>query len=154
MPHVGRCSAWCPPAGAWRWSRSDARFIAITRLPADGTIAFANPFATGPAPYRIHTPDAIHYAICGWDALGVLAALGSDGVVQGRCPDCAEPIVLRIREGALDAADAVAHFLVPAVKTKNKRSSSLLQRKRGLPPLVARWSSTSGGPCILTMTRA
>ena len=97
-------------------------------LGLDGTIAFANPFATGPAPYRIHTPDAIHYAICGWDALGVLAALGSDGVVQGRCPDCAEPIVLRTREGALDAADAVAHFLVPAVKTKNKRSSSLLQR--------------------------
>jgi hypothetical protein len=80
----------------------------------DGTIAFANPFATGPAPYCILTPDAIHYAICGWDALGVLAALGSDGVAEGGCPDCGEPIVLPIREGALDAAEAVVHFLVPA----------------------------------------
>jgi hypothetical protein len=83
-------------------------------LGPDGTIAFANPFATGPAPYRIQTPDAVHYAICSWDALGVLAALGSDGVVEGRCPDCGEPIVIRIREGALDAAEAVVHFLVPA----------------------------------------
>jgi hypothetical protein len=80
----------------------------------DDTIAFANPFATGPAPYRIQTADAIHYAICSWDALGVLAALRSDGVADGHCPDCGEPIALRIREGALDAAEAVVHFLVPA----------------------------------------
>ena len=84
-------------------------------LGRDGTIAFANPFATGPAPYRIQTPGAIYYyAICGWDALGVLAALGCDGVAEGRCPDCGEPIVLRIREGALNPAEAVVHFLVPA----------------------------------------
>lgn len=85
-------------------------------LGPDGTIAFANPFATGPAPYRIQTPGAIHWAICGWDALGVLAALGSDGVAEGRCPDCGEPIAIRIREGALDPAEAVVHFLVPAAK--------------------------------------
>jgi Alkylmercury lyase len=83
-------------------------------LGPDGTIAFANPFATAPAPYRVQTPDAIHHAICAWDALGVLAALGSDGVAEGRCPDCGDPIVLRIREGALDPAEAVVHFLVPA----------------------------------------
>ncbi|HET6865835.1 MAG TPA: organomercurial lyase [Solirubrobacteraceae bacterium] len=83
-------------------------------LGADGTIAFANPFATPPAPYRIQTSDAIHYAICAWDALGVLAALGRDGVAEGRCPDCGESIVLRIREGTLDPAEAVVHFLVPA----------------------------------------
>jgi hypothetical protein len=83
-------------------------------LGPDGTIAFADPFATGPAPYRIQTPDAIHYAICAWDALGVLAALGSDGVAEGACPDCGEPIAIRIRAGAPDPADAVVHFLVPA----------------------------------------
>jgi hypothetical protein len=83
-------------------------------LGPDGTIAFANPFATGPAPYRIQAPNAIHYAICGWDALGVLAALGSDGAAEGDCPDCGEAIVLRIRDGALDPAEAIVHFLVPA----------------------------------------
>jgi hypothetical protein len=83
-------------------------------LSPDGTIAFANPFASGPAPYLIQTPDAIHYAICPWDALGVLAALGSDGVAEGRCPDWDEPIAIRIREGALEPAEAVVHFLVPA----------------------------------------
>ena len=83
-------------------------------LGPDGTIAFANPFATGPAPYRIQTPDAIHYAICAWDALGVLAALRSDGVAEGRCPDCDQPIAIRIREGDVDPAETVVHFLVPA----------------------------------------
>ena len=83
-------------------------------LGPDGTIAFANPFASGPAPYRIQTSGAVHYAICPWDALGVLAALGGDGVADGHCPDCGEPIAIRIREGALDPAEAVVHFLVPA----------------------------------------
>lgn len=83
-------------------------------LNPDGKIAFANPFATGPAPYRIQTPNAMHYAICAWDALGVLAALGSDGVAEGDCPDCGESIAIRIREGALDPAEAVVHFLIPA----------------------------------------
>jgi hypothetical protein len=83
-------------------------------LGPDGTIAFAGPFATGPAPYRIRTPDALHYAICCWDALGVLAALRRDGVAQGGCPDCGEPIAIRIREGVPDPAEAVVHFLVPA----------------------------------------
>jgi hypothetical protein len=91
-------------------------------LGPDGTIAFANPFATGPAPYRIQTPGAIHWAICGWDALGVLAALGSDGVAEGRCPDCGEPIAIRIREGTLDPAEAVVHFIVPAAKWYEDKS--------------------------------
>lgn len=83
-------------------------------LGPDGTIAFADPFATGPAPYRVQTPGAIHYAICAWDALGVLTALRRDGVAEGRCPDCGDQISIRIRDGELETAEAVVHFLVPA----------------------------------------
>lgn len=79
-----------------------------------GAIAFANPFATGPSPFRVQTDRRIYNAICAWDALGVLAALDRDGTVATDCPDCREPIAVRVREAAIDATDAVVHFLVPA----------------------------------------
>jgi hypothetical protein len=81
-----------------------------------GTIAFANPFATGPAPFRIDTERRVYHAICAWDALGVLAALHSDGTVHSACPDCDEPISVSVRQGALASAEAVVHFLVPAAR--------------------------------------
>ena len=86
-----------------------------------GAIAFANPFATGPAPFRVQTAAQTLYAICAWDALGVLAALGTDGTVRSQCPDCAQAITIRVRQGGLEPAEgepaeAVVHFLVPAVR--------------------------------------
>jgi hypothetical protein len=81
-----------------------------------GAVAFANPFATGPAPFRINTKRRIYHAICAWDALGVLAALHSDGTVQSACPDCDQPISVSVRRGALASAEAVVHFLVPAAR--------------------------------------
>jgi hypothetical protein len=85
-------------------------------LDSSGTVAFANPFATGPAPFRIHTERRSYHAICAWDAVGVLAALHSDGTVQSACPDCDEPISVSVRQGALARAEAVVHFLVPAAR--------------------------------------
>jgi Alkylmercury lyase len=81
-----------------------------------GAIAFANPFATGPAPFRVETDRRAYNAICAWDALGVLAALDCDGTVTSGCPDCGEPIAVRVRRGAVDPTDAVVHFLVAAAQ--------------------------------------
>lgn len=81
-----------------------------------GAIEFANPFATGPAPFRINTERGIYHAICAWDALGVLAALHSDGTVRSACPDCDEPISVSVRGRALASAEAIVHFLVPAAR--------------------------------------
>src|SRR5438309_1649930 len=81
-----------------------------------GAIAFANPFATGRSAFRVRTPGRIHGAICAWDALGVLAALGSDGTVEGHCPDCGQTISLEVQRGKLEPSAAVAHFLVPAAR--------------------------------------
>jgi alkylmercury lyase-like protein len=88
---------------------------AVVRDPA-GAIAFANPFATRPAPFRVESDHGVHHAICAWDALGILAALDSDGTVETHCLDCAETIAIRVRQGALDPAEAVVHFLVPAAR--------------------------------------
>ena len=94
----------------------DAAHAAV--LDPAGAVAFANPFATGPAPFRIKTERRVYHAICAWDALGVLAALHSDGTVQSACPDCYQPISVSVRHGALATAstDSVVHFLVPAAR--------------------------------------
>lgn len=83
-------------------------------LDAEGRIAFANPFAAGPTEFEVTAGSTRWYAVCAWDALGILAATGRDGLVRTACPDCAEPIELRVANDRLLPAEAVAHFLVPA----------------------------------------
>jgi hypothetical protein len=54
-------------------------------------------------------------AVCVWDALGILAALGTDGSVVTACPCCAAPLTVEVRAGEVAAdPDAVVHFLLPA----------------------------------------
>ena len=76
-----------------------------------GSIAFANPFATGPAALTVTTGDRAYSAVCPWDALGILALLGADG----RATD-AEGLSLEIRGGQLAATSVVFHVLVPAAR--------------------------------------
>jgi hypothetical protein len=81
-----------------------------------GRLAFANPFATGRAAYRVATSDRSYGAVCVWDALGIVAALGADARVESRCPDCDELLLLEIGDGELEPTDTVVHFLVPAAR--------------------------------------
>jgi hypothetical protein len=49
-----------------------------------------------------------------WDSLGILAMLGTDGFVSTTCPDCGEPLVLRVVDGNVRAEPAaIGHFGVP-----------------------------------------
>ena len=86
----------------------------VVVLDSRGRIAFANPFATSPAPYTVTTPTRVRFAVCVWDGLGVAAALGEDARVESRCPDCRDPLCLEVRAGDLVPTDTVVHFLVPA----------------------------------------
>src|SRR5262249_3600148 len=79
-----------------------------------GRISFANPFATSPAAYPLTADGRSYSAVCAWDALGILAALGTDGDAEGRCPDCDGPLALSVRSDELAGSDCVVHFLVPA----------------------------------------
>jgi hypothetical protein len=76
-----------------------------------GHIAFANPFATGPAAVTVTTADRTFSAVCPWDALGILALLEADG----RATDT-EGLSLEIRGGQLTTTSVVVHFLVPAAR--------------------------------------
>ena len=84
-------------------------------LEPDGTrIRMANPFSAVPTPYRVEADDRSWYANCAWDAIGICAALHADGLIETTCPDCDEPIRLRIEDPRPDDERLVFHCLVPA----------------------------------------
>lgn len=90
----------------------EARVIVLA--PGTANIWMANPFSAVPTAFAVETPRGSYFGNCVWDALGVVAMLGSEGHVQTWCPDCGDPIELVVREGELDEADGVAHYAVPA----------------------------------------
>src|ERR1700739_3420950 len=67
--------------------------------PNDGNIWAANPFCAVPSPFRVETRGRTYWGICIWDALGVVAALGTDAVIRTACGDCSEPMLLEIAAG-------------------------------------------------------
>jgi hypothetical protein len=81
-----------------------------------GELLMANPFSAVPTPYRVHADGRDWYANCAWDAIGVCAALHSDGVIEAPCFDCGEPITLRIQDERPDDESLIFHCLVPAAR--------------------------------------
>jgi hypothetical protein len=77
-------------------------------------ILMLNPFSCVPTPHRVQAAGRWWYANCGWDAFGILAALGLDGYVSSSCPDCAEPIEIDLRDGRPVRDEHVFHVLLPA----------------------------------------
>jgi Alkylmercury lyase len=81
---------------------------------AGGNIVIANPFSGVATDYVVESGGHRWFANCCWDALGILAALGADGVARSPCPDCGEALELRVRDGELQPSPYVTHFLLPA----------------------------------------
>jgi hypothetical protein len=79
-----------------------------------GEIRMANPFAARRTDFRVEAGGRSWYANCGWDAFGIGAALHVDSEFDTHCPDCGEPIHVRVRDGRPDDEDLVFHVLVPA----------------------------------------
>jgi hypothetical protein len=82
--------------------------------PNSGNIWAANPFCAVPSSFRVETGGKTYYGICIWDALGVVAALGADAVIQTACGDCSEPLRLEVAGGKLTRTQGNIHFAVPA----------------------------------------
>ena len=91
----------------------DARVIVLA--PGTLNVWMANPLSAIPTPFRVETPKGSYWGNCIWDALGIPAMLGTEGRVATSCPDCGEPMELRVAEGEIDG-DAVVHFAVPAAR--------------------------------------
>jgi hypothetical protein len=82
--------------------------------PNDGNIWAANPFCAVPSPFRVEARGNIYWGICIWDALGIMAALGANGVIRTVCGDCSQPMLLEIAAGKLKRSEGIIHFAVPA----------------------------------------
>ena len=100
---------------------SDAfRRLAAARVmilrPGTTDILSFNPFAAGPTDFTVRSADRDWWGLCAWDAFGIPAALGSDGVVRGACADvCGVPLEVRLAGDAVGALDGVViGFALPA----------------------------------------
>jgi hypothetical protein len=88
---------------------------ALVLHPETTTISMLNPFSTVKTPHCVEAAGRSWFANCAWDALGIPAALHTDGTIESQCPDCGERLVLEVRDGELVAgADLLVHFVVPA----------------------------------------
>jgi hypothetical protein len=85
-------------------------------LDAGGRLRMAHPFSGVATDTRVLVGNRSWYANCAWDGLGVLAALGRDGIVVSHCPDCGDEAGLIVSGGEMEDCEAVVNFTVPAAR--------------------------------------
>jgi hypothetical protein len=87
----------------------------LIMAPNGGDIWAANPFCAVPSGISVEANARRYWAICAWDALGIVAALrASTASIHAPCGDCGEMLHLRIEDGAVAHSESVIHFAVPA----------------------------------------
>ncbi len=96
---------------AWRELH---RAHALVLNPATNEIRMANPFSAVPTAYRVQAAGRWWYGNCAWDALGICAALRTDGRVETSCPDCGEAIAFDVGAQRPDDDRLLFHCLVAA----------------------------------------
>jgi Alkylmercury lyase len=89
---------------------------ALVLDPATAEIRMANPFSGVPTAHRVNAAGRWWYANCAWDAVGICAALHSDGRIETSCPDCGQPIRIGVRDQRVDPEPLLFHCLVPAAR--------------------------------------
>lgn len=114
---VGQSIGVAAPEVRASWRRlHDAHALVLDDA---GVIRMANPFAARPTDFRVEAGGRSWFANCAWDAFGIGAALHVDCEFETHCPDCAEPLHVRVRDGQPDDTTLVFHVLVPAAKWWN-----------------------------------
>jgi len=83
--------------------------------PDGATIRMAPPFSGVPTQHRVESNGVSYFANCAWDALGIVAALGRDGMVHSRCEQSGEPLRLAVGKDGPEPSTWLFHCLVPAV---------------------------------------
>ena len=86
----------------------------LVLAPGTLNIWMANPLCAYPTSFWVETPRGAWWGTCVWDALGIPAMLATDATISSRCPDCNEPLDLRVEGDTLRPVEGVAHFAVPA----------------------------------------
>jgi len=95
------------------WRRlHDAHALVLTE--ARDELRMLNPFSVAPTAHRVRAADRWWYGNCAWDAVGICAALRTDGRIETSCPDCGEPLVVEVRDTWPNDESLLFHCLVPA----------------------------------------
>lgn len=76
-------------------------------------IRIANPFSAVPTGFSVEANGRTYWANCGWDALGIPAALHADAHIIANCSQSGNPIFFSVKDGVLAPTPAVVHFVVP-----------------------------------------
>lgn len=77
-------------------------------------IRMAPPFSGVPTQHAVEVRGTEYFANCAWDALGVVAALGGEGVVRSRCERSRVPLELECGPDGPPPSDWLFHCHVPA----------------------------------------
>jgi hypothetical protein len=119
---LGRAPAAAEVASALRvsveeveegWRRlHDAHALVLER--STPALRMANPFSAVATEHRVRAAGRWWYANCAWDAFGICAALGADGLIQTSCVDCGEQIEVEVRDARPSDDSLLFHCLVPA----------------------------------------
>jgi hypothetical protein len=81
----------------------------------EGEVWMAMPFSALPTSFRVRSKERSWWANCAWDALGILGALSTSGVIATRCGDCGGSLEVRVEDG-VPLGEALVHFAVPAAR--------------------------------------
>jgi Alkylmercury lyase len=97
-----------------RLRRLQAETDAILLLPGTSCIWMAEPFSAVPTSFLVRSDTRQWWGNCIWDALAILALVGTDGSVSTACPQSGQPLIVSVTKGSLESAQGVVHFAVPA----------------------------------------
>jgi Alkylmercury lyase len=86
----------------------------LVLAPGTLTVWMANPLSAYPTAFWVETSRGGYWGSCIWDAFGVVAMTGGNGVVSTSCQDCGDEMRIEVADFALAPAGGVAHFAVPA----------------------------------------
>ena len=84
-------------------------------LEANGSsIRMASPFSGIPTQHVVISDNVQYFANCGWDALGIIAALHRSGTVYSRCEQSGTPFRLSVTAEGPESSSWIFHCHVPA----------------------------------------
>ncbi|MBI5949383.1 MAG: hypothetical protein HY875_14690 [Chloroflexi bacterium] len=93
---------------------ADARMLVLQR--DSGEVLMANPFSAVPTAFVAEVDGQEYYGNCIWDVMGIPAMLGRDANIRASCGDCGTAMPLAVRDGALQPAQGIVHFAIPAAQ--------------------------------------
>jgi hypothetical protein len=113
IDEVAKASGWTAADVLASWQRLHDQH-ALVLNPSTSELRMANPFSAVQTAYRVLAAGRWWYANCAWDALGVCAALHTDGHIDTSCPDCLEPLAIKVKNEQPDRKDLLFHCLLSA----------------------------------------